>query len=307
MVKLYGAGGIRGLEPYQSGFLVSGEGHILTVWSYVLDTDYVSAVLHDGRKFEARLLGADPTLELAVLKIEAQELPHFELRRSAEAAAGTRVLAFSNLFGVASGDEPASVQRGVVAVRTQLDARRGAFTTPYRGPVYVLDAMTNNPGAAGGALTNQRGELVAMLGKELRNALNNTWLNYAIPAGELGPAVEEILAGKFRVRTTPPEEKPEQAADLESLGIVLVPDVLERTPPFVDAVRPGSLAAEAGVRADDLVVFVGERLVQSCKALREELSLIEKDTPFRLLVMRDGALVEVSLGPRPAAPATEVP
>ena len=68
------------------------------------------------------------------------------------ADAGTRVLAFSNLFGVATGDEPASVQHGVIAVKTRLDARRGVFETPYHGPVYVLDAMTNNPGAAGGAL-----------------------------------------------------------------------------------------------------------------------------------------------------------
>ncbi len=168
MVKIYGAGGLAGLEPYQSGFLISAEGHIATVWSYVLDTDYVTATLSDGRRFEAKLVGADPRLELAVLKIEADELPYFELGAAVPAEAGSRVLAFSNLFGVATGDEPASVQHGIVAVKTRLDARRGVFESPYRGPVYVLDAMTNNPGAAGGALLNQHGELLAMLGKELR-------------------------------------------------------------------------------------------------------------------------------------------
>ena len=58
MVKIYGAGGIKGLEAYQSGFLISDKGHILTVWSYVLDTDYITAVLNDGRKFQAKLVGA---------------------------------------------------------------------------------------------------------------------------------------------------------------------------------------------------------------------------------------------------------
>src|SRR5262249_51105248 len=96
MVKLYGAGGGRGLEAYQSGFLISASCPILPVGSYVLDTDYVTATLDDGRKFEAKLLGADPRLELAVLKIEATDLPHFELAAAVPAESGSRVLAFSN-------------------------------------------------------------------------------------------------------------------------------------------------------------------------------------------------------------------
>ena len=75
MVKIYGAGGLKGLEAYQSGFLISGDGHILTVWSYVLDTDYITIVLDDGRKFEGKIVGADPRLEMAVLKIDSQHHP----------------------------------------------------------------------------------------------------------------------------------------------------------------------------------------------------------------------------------------
>ena len=60
MVKIYGAGGFRSLESYQSGMLISAQGHILTVLSHALDTDYISVTLSDGRKFEAKLLGADP-------------------------------------------------------------------------------------------------------------------------------------------------------------------------------------------------------------------------------------------------------
>ena len=151
MVKLYGAGGFEGLEAYQSGFLVSAEGHILTAWSYVLDTDYLAVMLADGRKLEAKLVGADPRLEIAVLKVDAQGLDHFDLSHSVTGDVGTRVWAVSNLFGVATGDEPDSVQHGVVAAKTQLDARRGVYETPYHGPIYVVDCVTNNPGAAGGA------------------------------------------------------------------------------------------------------------------------------------------------------------
>ena len=115
-----------------------------------------------------------------------------------KAAEGTRVMAFSNLFGVAVGDEPVSVQRGTISVITRLEARRGVFETPYRGPVYVLDVTTNNPGAAGGALVTRRGELIGMLGKELRNSLNNTWLNYAVPDRRASPLGRRDSGGQIR-------------------------------------------------------------------------------------------------------------
>jgi len=297
IVKIYGAGGFRGMEAYQSGFLISAEGHILTVFSYVLDTDYITVVLNDGRRFEeAKLLGADPALEVAVLKIDAADLPHFNLDEAVAVDAGTRVLALSNLFGVATGNEPASVQHGVVSVRTNLEARRGVFETPYDGPVYVLDAMTNNPGAPGGALVTRRGELVGMLGKELKNSLNNTWLNYAVPIEELRESVEAIRAGRFIAREEEkPDKKPEHALDLELLGIVLVPDILARTPPYVDQVREGSPADRAGLRPDDLILILDDRLIQSCKSLRKELEYIDYADPVAFTVLRRQELVQVTL------------
>jgi len=296
MVKIYGAGGLRGLEAYQSGFLISPEGHILTVWSYVLDTDSVTAVLADGRRFEAKLVGADPRLEAAVLKIESADLPCFDLAQAPAGGPGDRVLAFSNLFGVATGSEPMSVQHGTIAVVPRLEARRGTFETPYNGPVYVLDVVTNNPGTAGGALVSRHGELLGMLGKELRNALNNTWLNYAIPVERLRDSVEQIRAGKFVARRSEePAKKPERPMTLERLGIVLVPDVVERTPPYVDQVLPGSPAAKAGIRPDDLVVLVGDRLVRSCKSLREELQYLDAEDRAKLTVLRAQAMQEFVL------------
>ena len=92
--------------------------------------------------------------------------------------------------------------------------------------------------------------------------------------------------------------------------MVLVPDVLDRTPPFVDEIRPGSPAAAVGLRADDLIVFVGDQLVQSLKALAEELSQLEPDAEIRLVVLRNQDLIDVelkadpaSLPPRPAEAA----
>jgi serine protease Do len=206
----------------------------------------------------------------------------------------------SNLFGVATGDEPNSVQHGVVAAKTQLDARRGVYETPYHGPIFVIDCVTNNPGAAGGALINLRGDLLGMLGKELRNSQNNVWLNYAVPADQFATAVDEIIAGKTHVvpeKSATPTPREGRGIELDNYGVVLVPDVLERTPPYVEAVRAASPAAAAGLKADDLIVLVGDHLVQSLHALADELKELETDAEVRLLVMRDQELIEVTLKP----------
>ncbi len=136
VVKIFGSGGMGGLEGYGSGFLVSSSGHVVTVWSHLIDTGEVSVVLNDGRRFVAKFLKGDTSRDLAVLKIESPdaELPFFDLHESAEATPGTRVLAYSNMFKVATGDEPVSVVHGVISVRTRLSGRRGAIERPTRGP-----------------------------------------------------------------------------------------------------------------------------------------------------------------------------
>jgi S1-C subfamily serine protease len=162
----------------------------------------------------------------------------------------------------------------------------------------VLDVTTNNPGAAGGALVTRGGELAGMLGKELRNSLNNTWLNYAVPIDELRRSVGEIRAGKFVAKREPQvEKKPQRSVDLASRGVLLVPDILDRTPPFVDRVEPGSPAAEAGILPDDLIVLVGDHLVQSCKLLRSELEYIDYEDDVTLTLLRGQDLLEVTLRP----------
>jgi serine protease Do len=297
VVKLYGTGGFRGLESYQSGMLISDEGHVLTVWSYVLDGDEVTVVLDDGRRYTARHVAADPLTEIAVLKFDPgdDEVPYFDLSEAVMAEPGTRILAFSNLFGIAAGDEPVSMLHGVVSAIAPLDARRGAFDTNYRGEVYVVDAAANNPGAAGGALTDSQGRLLGMLGKELRSNLTGTWLNYALPVAAFAPTVEDMLAGRF----TPPEltelDRPDKPLSLAALGIVLVPDVVTRTPPYIDRVIPESAAARAGLRPDDLVVMIDSQVAASCRDANRLIERLEHDAVVRVAVLRDDDFLEFAL------------
>ena len=296
MAKVYGAGGVRGLESYQSGIVISADGLVLTVWSYVLDVDPIIVVLDDGRKFEASLKGYDPRVEIAVLKIEGNDLEHFNLDESVELNAGNRVLAFSNLFGVATGDESFSVLHGSVSAVTKLDARRGAFQSTYDGKVYVVDAMTNNPGSAGGALTNANGELAGLLGKELRSSQYNTWLNYSIPTSELRSSVEDILAGRWSPRvTTDDARRPVDPLTLDVLGIVLVPDIVANTTPFVDRLMKNSTAGEQGLLPDDLILFVNDRVMRSCGDVRDELSFVERDREINVAFRRGDQIKTIVL------------
>lgn len=298
VVKVYGAGGIRGLEAYQSGAIVSPDGHVVTVASTVLDADEIVCVLDDGRRYSARLRGIDPRRELALLTLEAEDLPAFVLEESPPLAPGSRVFALSNLFGVAVGDERVSAQHGVVAAVVPLAARRGAYEVPFHGDVYVLDFTTSNPGSPGGGLVDREGRLVGLVGKELRSATSGVWLNYALPAAEVLRGYREILSGT--TSAPPPADSVASAIDPALLGVVLVPDLLDKTPPFVESVAPGSAAAGAGLRADDLLVAVNGRAVSSRAAVRGALAAVAEGDPVRIAVVRHGSIVEFDLGPRPA-------
>jgi len=298
MVKIFGAGGIRNLYAYSTGFVISPDGHIVTIWNHVLDTDQISVVLHDGRRFSATVVSAEPQLNLALLKlqIEGLNLPFIDLDTAVDAAPGTRAYAFSNMFKVATGDESVSVMHSSIAARTKLSTRRGAFEVPYDGDLYVLDAATNNSGAGGGLVTDIRGRPVGMIGRELRNSESNTWVNYAIPLTTIRPVVEEMISGEYKSKTTSDiEDDNPRRFRPRDFGFLMVPDVVRRTPAYVESVVPKSNAEKVGIRPDDLILFVNDDLIQSCRSLNDRLGRLEAGDTMKLILRRGDDLVSVEL------------
>ena len=296
VVKIFGAGGLKNLANYGTGVIVSPDGHIATVWNHLLDSDVVSVVLHDGRRFFGRVVGTDSRKDVAVLKIDAEELPFADLNETVQVGPGAAVLAFSNVFKVATGDEPVTVMQGVVSAKTELAARRGRYKVPYEGEVYLVDAVTNNPGAAGGVLTTADGRLLGMLGRELKGN-NNTWLNYAIPFSALKQPIEDIIAGKFTRRNdllAIDGQNSETVYSTLDFGFLLVPDVVARTPAYIDDVVDESEAAEQGLRPDDLIVFANGELVQSISTLSDVLGQLVPGDDLQLIVRRGDDLITVT-------------
>ena len=145
-------------------------------------------------------------------------------------------------------------------------------------------------------LTTGEGVLLGMIGKELRNTQTSTWINYAIPIGELKTVIGEIISGKFVARSERSDESanPRRYAPID-FGLVMVPDVLFRTPAFVDSVLPGSPAARLDIRPNDLVLFVNDELVQSCRLFKDELGRLEAGDTLKLVIRRGNTLLPVEM------------
>jgi len=284
-VKVFGSGGFTGLVSYGTGALVSPDGYILTVASHMLDTQELRVHLPDGRRFQGKVVVIEPELDAALVKIDkVEDLQYFDVAKAAQAPlakTGDWILAISNEFNVATRDEPMSVQHGVIAAYSKLHGRKGVFDAPYTGDVYVIDAITNNPGAGGGVITNRKGELIGIIGKELRNSLTNTWINYAVPIQVLAKFVTEGKAGKYKLIV-----KPKSSGTGGYHGIVLVPNVVERTPPYIEEVLPGSPAAKAGLKPDDLIVYVDGEQVLTVTAFKEILAKARPGTLVKLEIRR---------------------
>jgi serine protease Do len=313
LVKLFGAGGVRGLASYGTGVLVSPDGYILTVQSHILDTQDLRVHIADGTRYHARVVAVEPELDVALLKIGSEKekieepLPFFDVAEAAKrslAETGTGVLAFSNLYQIATRDDPLSVQRGVIAAYSKLYGKAGFFDTPYTGSVYVIDAVTNNPGAAGGVITTRKGELLGLIGKELRNELTQTWINYAVPIGAkidvpLGDgrtvtvSIPDLVEKKEKYQ--PPQSNRDKGKGGGYTGIILVANPVEHTPPYVEEVVPRSPAAKAGLKPDDLIVYVDGVPVATIQSFKDVLDRYRPGVEVKLEVRRGDRLTTVPL------------
>jgi serine protease Do len=307
MVKVYGAGGWRSVNAYCTGVMISPDGYILTVYSPTLDTENLRVHLYDGTRHAVELVAAEPQLDVALLRIKDREpfkeqpLPYFDLIKTAPTPqVGDWVLAFTNQFEVAVRDEPVSVQRGVIAAIVPFAGRRGITEANYKGMAYIVDAITNNPGANGGLLTNRKGEPLGLIGKELKNTLSETWVNYAMPLSVLSEFVDKAMKGLYKRQARDDDRQIEDKKAYH--GIVLIPDVLDRTPPYIEDVLPGSPAAQAGLRVNDLIIFIraprpdvpeeiDERVVSSVKTFREIMAPQAPGTKVKFVIRRDAQLL----------------
>lgn len=304
IVKLFGAGAGQ-VEAYSTGVLVSPDGLIVTSQGVYLDGARVIAVLADGTVHEAAVIRRDRNLQLALLKIDAATPDHFSLEGEREAARGEWVVTLNNAFRVADKQESVSAWLGIVALPTSMDARLNERDVAYSGRMILIDSITSNPGAAGGALITLDGELLGVVGKIIESSETNTRLNYAVPL----VLVRDFVAGKELVKEAASGAANAMAEGPRgNTGIVLFELGGKSGPAFVDRVAPDSPAAVAGILADDLVISIGGEKTANIRECQAGLQKLVAGVEVVIVVKRDRELLRFSLVPvadRASEPAAD--
>ena len=287
LVKVYGATAGR-VEGYSSGIIVSPDGLIITMQGVYLDGSNVRVTLADGQQHRATVLRRNRDLQLALLKISHETPEFFELSESPIGKKGDWVVALSNAFKVADGVEPMSVNLGVISLRSSIEARLSPRDVAYRGPIVLIDAITSNPGAGGGAVVTIDGQLVGMIGRVINSSETNTRLNYAVPSKTLKEFVENNLV------QTVVAQKPRSGKKAE-LGIRLFRLGGRQAPAYIDRVVKDSPASEAGLQPDDLVISMAGEKIGTIREFDSALQNVVPGTDVIIVVKRQQRLIRVPL------------
>jgi serine protease Do len=271
-----GRSGSRAPAPRQhglgSGVIVSKDGYILTNNHVVDGADEVKVAFQDGREFTAKVVGRDPRSDVAVLKVEAKDLPHLELADSEKVEVGDVVLAIGNPFGIGQ-----TVTMGIVSA-----TGRGAMGLDYED--FIQTDASINPGNSGGALVDTEGRLIGINTAILSRSGGNQGIGFAIPAnmansimtslvkdgrvsrGYMGVMIQDVthdLASEFKLK--------------DNAGAL------------VSEVSPNGPAAKAGLKSGDVVVEFNGKKVESSRQLKLRVAQVAPGSLATLKVLRDGA------------------
>ncbi len=262
----------RKAQSLGSGVIVDArKGWIVTNNHVVEGADEITVTLRDQRSFKAKLLGADPAVDIALLKIEADHLTALPLADSDRLQVGDFVVAIGNPFGLGQ-----TVTYGIVSALGRSDLGIEGYEN------FIQTDASINPGNSGGALVTTHGELVGINTAIVGNS-GNVGIGFAIPANMV-KAVAKQLARYGEVRRG-------------QLGVVmqdLTPDLARafgldrRRGAVVTQVVPGSAAEKAGLRPGDVIVGIDGKPVHGGSDLRNAIGVLRAGTTVRLSVVRDG-------------------
>ncbi len=256
-----------------SGVIVTNEGHVITNNHVVDQVDEIEVQLSDGRTKKARLVGADSQVDLAVLKIEDPGVKPLKLADSDMVQAGDLVLAIGNPFGFEE-----TVTEGIISSKGRPN-RTDAF-----GDLLQTDAAIN-PGNSGGPLINLRGEVVGINAAIISRSGGSQGIGFAIPSNTVRTALESLLKQGRIIRgylgiQTRALQPGQNGADTE--GII------------VDAVVPGSPAAEAQLQKGDVIQKFNGHEVKNFPMLRSLVAQAELNKKVELEILREGKPLKVA-------------
>lgn len=222
----------RQVQGLGSGVIVDPDGHIVTNYHVVSRSRQIQVVLTDGRRFEANLVGSDPRSDLAVVKIEASDLPTVPWGDSAQMEIGEYVLAVGSPFGLRE-----TVTLGIISAV----GRANVGIADYEDFIQTDAAI--NPGSSGGALVNVRGELIGINSAIFSQTGGSMGVGFAVPSNMARPIMQSLIETGRVVRGWLGVSVQEMTPDLaEKFGLP------EPEGALVSEVQPNSPADRAGLR-----------------------------------------------------------
>jgi len=269
-----------------SGVIVSPQGYILTNNHVIDGADEIEVQLSDGRKSRAKLIGADPDSDIAVLKVDLQDLPVIMLGASDQLAVGDVVLAIGNPFGVGE-----TVTSGIVSALGRSDLGLNTFEN------FIQTDAAINPGNSGGALVDVQGHLVGINTAIYSRSGGSMGIGFAIPSATARNVMEAIVRDGAVTRgwigVEPQDLTPELAQyfGTGSQDGVVITGVLQNGP-----------AARAGMRPGDVVLSVAGQPVKNVSALLRAVAELPPGKSAPLDVVRNRQHVQLQVVPtkRPA-------
>ena len=283
--NMYGRNLDRTVTSLGSGVIVTAQGHILTNNHVIENAEEIEVYLRDGRQLSAKVVGADPETDLAVLQIPTFEVPSITLGTSQPLAVGDVVLAIGNPFGLGQ-----TVSQGIISATGRNHLGVNVFEN------YIQTDAAINPGNSGGALVNAKGELIGI--NTITSSKNGTsvGIGFAIPI-ELAKEVMahmieygRVLRGWIGVRMQNISPQLSESFGLTDSGGVLVSGIVR-----------GGPAHAAGLYPGDIIISMNDQIITDERQILNQVIRYRPQQELMIKGIRNGNLIEwkVNVGQRP--------
>lgn len=266
--------GNREVASAGSGVIVDAKrGYILTNHHVVEGADKLQISLIDGEVLDAEIIGSDAATDIALIKVEADDLVEMPIGDSEVVRAGDFVLAIGNPFGLGH-----TVTSGIVSALGRTGISRNGYED------FIQTDASINPGNSGGALVNMRGELIGINSAIISRSGGNVGIGFAVPTEIASSIMRQILDyGEVRRGLLGVTIQAIDAEVAEALNASVDRGAL------ITEVVPGSAAEESGLKVDDIIVGVNDEKITNASELRNTIGLMGSGEDVRIRYIRDGS------------------
>ena len=276
-------GGMQGqAQASGSGVIISTDGYIVTNNHVVENATKIEVVLNDKRSYEAKLVGRDPSTDIALLKIDEKELPMITFGNSDDLKVGEWVLAVGNPFNLTS-----TVTAGIVSAKAR---NLNLLDKNYAIESFIQTDAAVNPGNSGGALVNTKGELIGINTAIASQTGSYSGYSFAVPSS----IVKKVVADLTEFGTVQRAMLGVSIQDIDS-DLAKKIGIDELTGVYVADVNESSAAKDAGIQKDDIILKVNNILVNKVAELQEQISKFRPGEKVVITVKRNKNLKDFTV------------